>query len=86
MYTRMSCVPRVAVIRQMDAQGHESILRVRDRIGSRTESSAHDFGGNVDYFDPSAEWPEQIGKLAGDIFAALVVLSVVILVAHNVLA
>ena len=37
------------------------------------------------YFDGYTEWPEQLGKVIGDVFSAPIVISVVVLVASNVL-
>jgi hypothetical protein len=38
------------------------------------------------YFDPSMEMPERIGKVGGDIMAALVTIFVVFLVISNFLS
>jgi len=37
------------------------------------------------YFEPNTGWPEQLGKIMGDAFAAAVVVSVVVLVASSLL-
>jgi hypothetical protein len=42
-------------------------------------------GKQVAYFDGYPEWPEQLGKVIGDVFSALVVISVVVLIITNVL-
>jgi|RhisoiCoNPM_1038542.scaffolds.fasta_scaffold22297_1 hypothetical protein len=37
------------------------------------------------YFEPNTGWPEQLGKIMGDAFAAAVVVSVAVLVASSLL-
>ena len=37
------------------------------------------------YFEPNTGWPEQLGKIIGDAFAAAVVVSVLILVTSSML-
>ena len=37
------------------------------------------------YFDENTAWPEQLGKVIGDAFSALIVISVVVLIITNVL-
>jgi uncharacterized membrane protein len=43
-------------------------------------------GKQIAYFDENTtEWPEQLGKVIGDAFSALVFISVVVLIITNVL-
>jgi hypothetical protein len=37
------------------------------------------------YFEPKTGWPEQLGKLIGDAFAAATIISVIALVLVNIL-
>ena len=37
------------------------------------------------YFEPNTGWPEQLGKIMGDAFAAAMIISVVVLVLASLL-
>jgi hypothetical protein len=37
------------------------------------------------YFEPNTGWPEQLGKIMGDAFAAAMVVSVLVLVTSSML-
>jgi hypothetical protein len=41
-------------------------------------------GKQMAYFDGYTEWPEQLGKVIGDVFSALMIIAVVALVFTNV--
>ena len=39
----------------------------------------------MEYFEPRTGWPEQLGKIMGDAFAAAMVVSVIVLVLSSFL-
>ncbi len=38
------------------------------------------------YFEANTGWPEQLGKVIGNVLSALIVISIVVVVTYNVLS